>query len=162
MKNHHNRWRVQLGEEFALQYTYARLDGDPLRLLGSVSRGLQTGALAQTSDGRYAQLNGDYVTPLCNSQLQRAVNAAQLAPVLPAVWRKPTAAPPAPPVVVIVKRSRTLAPPRPQPPDPNEQKVAQPQIASKLSRTWNSNAIQRGQQTPEGLAPCAQKERIKS
>jgi hypothetical protein len=98
------RWRVQLGEEHWARFTYARSAGDPLRLLGSIARGAQIGALAESADGRYVQVNGDHVAPLSDSQVRHAVLAAKVtAPRRRSV--QPSSA-----VIVTVKRRRIWAP----------------------------------------------------
>ena len=99
------RWHVQLGEEHWGRFTYARSAGDPLRLLGSVARGAQIGALAELSEGRYVQVNGDHIAPLSDSQVRHAVATAKLA--APRVRPRRTPAPQA--AVVTVKRRRILA-----------------------------------------------------
>ena len=38
---------------------------------------LQVGALAETDEGRFVQVNGDHITPLSDAQVRRAVGAAQ-------------------------------------------------------------------------------------
>jgi hypothetical protein len=70
-------WVVRLGREEWLRYTYERPQTDSLRLLGSVTRGPQIGALAVDSDGHYLQINGDYMNPLNSVTLRRAVAAAK-------------------------------------------------------------------------------------
>lgn len=69
-------WFVRLGPLEWSRYTYARLEGDPLRLLGSVKRGLQMGALAITEEGRYVQVVGDFIMPLSSGQIARAIAQA--------------------------------------------------------------------------------------
>ncbi len=96
------RWNVQLGDEHWGRFTYARPPGDPIRLLGSITRGAQIGALAEEADGRYVQVNGDHVTPLSDSQVRHAVAAARLAAPRPRSRRMETLHT----VVVTVKRRR--------------------------------------------------------
>ena len=69
-------WFVRLGPLEWPRYTYARPDGDSLQLLGSVRRGPQMGALAVTTEGRYVQVVGDFITPLNNGQITRAIAKA--------------------------------------------------------------------------------------
>ncbi len=99
---------MRLGVPEWSRYTYARPEGDALRLLGSVRRGPQMGALAMTEDGHYVQVVGDYVTPLNSSQLTRALAKAKPEelsyPVQKAVVRV------GPPPVVTIKRRRTYVP----------------------------------------------------
>jgi len=99
-------WHVQLGEEHWGRFTYARAAGDPLRLLGSIARGSQIGALGELAESGYVQVNGDHVAPLSASQVRRAVEAAKLA--APRVRRHRSV--PSQAVVVTVKRRRVAAP----------------------------------------------------
>lgn len=95
------RWIVRLGEPEWSRHTHAKHEG--LSLLGSVRRGAQVGALAQTVQGDYVQVVGDFIAPLNRAQLSRAVAAAtamgtygEMRPV-----QRPAPAP-----VVSVKRRR--------------------------------------------------------
>lgn len=72
-------WKIELGENRWEKFTYRRTVDDGLRLLGSIARGMQIGALAQTPDGRYVQVNGDHVTPLSDGQVRRALKLARAA-----------------------------------------------------------------------------------
>ena len=99
-------WFVRLGPLEWARYTYARPQGDPLQLLGSVRRGPQMGALAITGDGQYVQVVGDFITALNSSQITRA-----LAKVKPAEtsYSVPRPASPAAHVpVVTIKRRRVF------------------------------------------------------
>ena len=98
-------WHIQLGDDHWARFTYARPEGSPFRLLGSVARNAQVGALAEAADGQYLQVNGDHVTPLNSGQLRRAIAAARRAAPRPRIRREPSAAPP---VVVTVKRRRLV------------------------------------------------------
>ena len=98
-------WRIQLGDDHWARFTYARPEGSPFRLLGSVARNAQVGALAETADGQFLQVNGDHVTPLSNGQLRRAVDALRRAAPRRPIRRE---AHPAPPTVVTVKRRRRV------------------------------------------------------
>ncbi len=97
-------WSVRLGRQEWARFTYARLEGDSLRLLGCVRRGPQMGALAITRDGQYVQVNGDFVGPLNSSQIRRAVAKAQAVVSKPFTRRLATAQVHTP--VVVIKRSR--------------------------------------------------------
>lgn len=66
-------WRVVLGRTAWSRHTYERPDGDELKLLGSVSKGAQVGALAMTAQGEYVQVVGDHLTPLKTEEIARAV-----------------------------------------------------------------------------------------
>jgi hypothetical protein len=98
-------WRVELGDTHWARYTYARPEGSDFRLLGSVARNAQVGALAETPDGQYLQVNGDHVTPLASGQVRRAIDAARRATPRAPVRREHPAAPP---TVVIIKRRRRV------------------------------------------------------
>ena len=104
-------WRVVLGKVAWLRHTYERGADDPLKLLGSVSKGSQVGALGITQDGQYVQIVGDHVTPLNTREITKAIAAA------PKDWSSSDdasgAAPPwqvarkdAPAPIVIVKKRR--------------------------------------------------------
>lgn len=103
--NSGKKWRVRLGDVYWTSFTYARTSDAGVRLLGSIARGAQMGALGVTADGQYVQVNGDHITLLSNSQVRRAIKAAecQYPPM------RPMARSPAPqPVTVTVKRRRTV------------------------------------------------------
>lgn len=73
---------------------------DDMKMLGTVQRGMQIGALALLADGTYAQVNGDVIARLNTSRVLHALRAKHGA--APAV--RPAAAP----AVVIVKKRRTI------------------------------------------------------
>jgi hypothetical protein len=98
-------WVVRLGREEWLRFTYERPDDPALRLLGSVERGPQTGALAVDQDGKYLQVNGDYTSPLNSSQLRKAVATAKRSSSRPFAIRS-QATPHVP--VVTIKRRRVV------------------------------------------------------
>ena len=100
-------WNIRLGDAHWLAHTYPRASDQEFRLLGSVSRGQQVGALAVTPQGQYLQVNGDYLTPLSAGQVRRALLAVQSSQA----WRTPQtrAAAAAANVVVHVKRRRKVA-----------------------------------------------------
>ncbi len=96
-------WFVRLGQSEWIRHTYARPNDDPLRLLGSVRRGMQIGALAKSADGEYFQVVGDFVTPLNKSKIEAAVAKAANSEA----FASPQAmAKPAPPPIVVIKRRR--------------------------------------------------------
>ena len=66
-------WRVVLGRTAWSRHTYERPEGDELKLLGSVSKGAQVGALAMTAQGEYVQVVGDHLTPLKSEEIAKAV-----------------------------------------------------------------------------------------
>ena len=103
------RWVVRLGEIHWRRFTHAREPGDGLELLGSVEKGAQIGALGLASDGRYYQVNGDYLTPLSNSQVRSAVRRAQVSVAAEERRAQYTATKTAP--VVIVKKRRVITTP---------------------------------------------------
>lgn len=94
---------MRLGQAEWSRHTYARPEGDQLRLLGSVRRGMQVGALAKSVDGEYFQVVGDFVVPLNKWKIEAAVAKATTpeVPVAPRVIAKP-----APPPIIVVKRRR--------------------------------------------------------
>lgn len=110
-------WRVVLGKLAWSRYTYARPQGDALKLLGSVSKGMQVGALAITAENQYVQVVGDHITPLNTRKIAKAVANAPKEPAAfdpessreSPPWqvaRKDTPAP-----VVIVKKRRVAVMP---------------------------------------------------
>lgn len=66
-------WLVRFGRDEWARHTYERPADDPIRLLGSVRRGPQIGALGITTDEKYVQVVGDYVVPLNKSQITQAI-----------------------------------------------------------------------------------------
>ena len=118
------RWVVRLGEAQWRRYTHARDAGDDLQLLGSVEKGAQVGALALGKDGRYYQVNGDYLTPLSNSQLRSAVRRAQVAVAAEEKRAHYTAHRTVPVVVVKKRRSVTLPPASETAEDPGARRAA--------------------------------------
>ncbi|RZL64886.1 MAG: hypothetical protein EOP81_06840 [Variovorax sp.] len=96
--------QITIGPRWSL-FTYAR---DDMRLLGTVQRGMQIGALASLPDGGYAQVNGDIVEPLNASRVLYALRATHGRPVEPART--------APPATVIVKKRRRVVLPGATPP----------------------------------------------
>ena len=111
-------WRVVLGRLAWFKYTYERPPEDALKLLGSVRKGMQVGALAITAEGQYVQVVGDHLTPLNTRVIAKALANApkepaafdpefSRAPPLRLAPRKDTPAP----VVVIKKRRVAVMPP---------------------------------------------------
>lgn len=92
------KWFVRIGEQEWRRHTYERDADDDIRLLGSICRGAQIGALGITSKGDFIQVVGDQIVPLNRSQISRLVPANTL--------REKNAAKP----VVIVKRRKILVP----------------------------------------------------
>jgi len=76
-------------------------------LLGTVRRGAQIGALARLPDGRYAQVNGDWITPLNKAQVEHALRSAGALPFTMAASAAPANVPPRPAVTVRVRKRRT-------------------------------------------------------
>jgi hypothetical protein len=101
-----DEWVVRVGRLEWARFARER-ETDPFQLLGGVRRGAAMGALAITSDGRYVQVNGDYVSDIDSSELRRAVQAEAPANTSNADFRaapRPSGAPP----VVVFKRRRRL------------------------------------------------------
>jgi len=91
------------------RYTYARPADADLTLIGSVRDGQQMGALAQTSDGKYVQVVGDFMVPLSSSKVAKALAKTQGKPVAPAFFAPlPSSSPPKPAPVVTIKRRRVF------------------------------------------------------
>ena len=76
-----------------------------MRMLGTVQRGMQIGALALLPDGAYAQVNGDVVELLNTSRVLHAMRKLHGAP-----REAPRAAAPTPAVVVVKKRRVVVLP----------------------------------------------------
>jgi hypothetical protein len=105
-----SRWSVRLGVHEWAKHTYERKADDPLQLLGSARRGLQSGALAKLGD-EFVLVVGDHVTALSktdNKEL-KAATAHSKAPAQPFVFH-PMPTPATPAVVVIIKKRRIPAP----------------------------------------------------
>lgn len=71
-----SKWVVRLGQEWQ-RHTQSRSVSESLRMLGSVQRGAQVGALAVDGNGDFFQINGEYVAPLNKRLIGKAVKAAQ-------------------------------------------------------------------------------------
>jgi hypothetical protein len=110
MTPYKQRWHVQFGAEHWRRHTHDRMEQQGLQLLGSIARAGQFGALAQTADGDYVQINGDHITPLNRSQVARAIRIAQAAEQQRSHSPPRRAATSAP--TIIVKRRRVVSPPR--------------------------------------------------
>ena len=78
MSSKKTKWIVRLGESEWIRHTYARTVSDGLRLLGSVRRGAQVGALGVNEQGEFVQVVGDYLVALNRAQIARAVAAASI------------------------------------------------------------------------------------
>jgi hypothetical protein len=114
LKRREAGWQVVLGRLAWSRHTYERQPGNALKLLGSVSKGMQTGALAMTAEDQYVQVVGDHITPLNTRAIAKALASAPKAsaafdpgfsraspPRL--VGRQDTTAP-----VVVVKKRRVI------------------------------------------------------
>ena len=98
-----SHWSVRLGAPEWAKYTYERPPDDPLQLLGSARRGMQSGALAKLGD--QFVLVGDHVTPLSHADnKQLAAVTAHAKTVEPVFLFKAAPVSAAPPVVVIKRR----------------------------------------------------------
>jgi hypothetical protein len=105
-----SHWSVRLGAQEWVKYTYERPPGDPLQLLGSARRGMQSGALAKLGD-EFVLVVGDHVTPLSHADnKQLAAATANSRTVEPVFLFKAAPVSAAPPVVVVVKRRRIPVP----------------------------------------------------
>ena len=104
------RWQVRLGELEWSRYTYARDDGEAtFKLLGSLQKGQQRGALAQRPDGVFVMLLGDFETELNQPQIRKVMGlptpTTAYTPEQP-LFTTPTAPKTVP--VVIIKKRRTF------------------------------------------------------
>jgi len=116
--------RITLGRSWQPYVAGTEPDAE---LLGTVSRGAQIGALARLRDGRYMQVNGDWMTPLNGAKVEHALRKARILPQRPpaqarssdpAALAEPigaTPAAPAAPVVVRVRKRRVAVLPHGQP-----------------------------------------------
>ena len=101
---------MRLGAPEWAKYTYERSPEDPLQLLGSARRGMQSGALAKLGDD-FVLVVGDHVTSLShadNKQLAAVTAHAKTVELVFGVQPTPVRA--APPVVVVIKRRRIPMP----------------------------------------------------
>jgi len=100
---------VRIGALEWERYTYARPADAGLTLIGSVRDGQQMGALAQTADGKYVQVVGDFLVPLSTAKVTKAIAKAQGKPVAPVFFAPPVVSTPAKPApVVTIKRRRVF------------------------------------------------------
>ena len=97
---------MRLGAPEWVKYTYERPLEDPLQLLGSARRGMQSGALAKLG-GDFVLVVGDHVTPLSHADnKQLAAATAHVKEIEPVFLFKAAPVSAAPPVVVVIKRRR--------------------------------------------------------
>lgn len=75
--NPNKLWRIRLGETEWRRFTYPRTKADPIRLLGSIAKGIMIGALAQDEAGRYFQVVGDHMVELNTRQITKAMSGAR-------------------------------------------------------------------------------------
>ncbi len=109
-------WLVRFGPHEWARHTYERPGDDPIRLLGSVRRGPQLGALGITADEKYVQVVGDLIVPLNQGQIKQAIAKCKAFETRLAAATTPYSSYPfstphaprvaAPPPVVVVKRRR--------------------------------------------------------
>jgi len=104
------RWSVRLGAHEWAKHTYERSADDPLQLLGSARRGLQSGALAKLGD-EFVLVVGDHVTHLSHADNKdlAGTTARSKSDEQPFVFQ-PVPARTAPPVVVVIKKRRIPGP----------------------------------------------------
>lgn len=107
-------WQVRLGQAEWARFTYARPAGDSIRLLGSVRRGMQMGALAVTTEGQYVHVVGDHVTVLPTILIKKAISRAEAFEKSSGVsdWpvQRPSPAVSVAAPVVVIKRRRLVVP----------------------------------------------------
>jgi hypothetical protein len=105
-----SHWSVRLGAQEWAKYTYERPPEDPLQLLGSARRGMQSGALAKLGD-EFVLVVGDHVTPLSHADNKQLASAtAHARTVEPVFVAQQAPVRTAPPVVVVIKRRRIPVP----------------------------------------------------
>lgn len=81
-----------------------------MQMLGTVQDGLQIGALVQTAEGGYAQVNGDFLRPLNTSKVEHALDSVtktsrrQPGPAMDQVPKAPVGEP-----TIVVKKKRRIA-----------------------------------------------------
>jgi hypothetical protein len=129
-KKNPSQLRITLGRAWEPYVLGASPDAE---LLGTVSRGAQIGALARLPDGRYMQINGDWMTPLNGARVEHALRKARNLPrgsraraqppatsdtLHQPVVERPTA--PATPVVVRVRKRRVAVLPHPDAAPPGD------------------------------------------
>ena len=101
---------MRLGSQEWAKYTYERPPEDPLQLMGSARRGMQSGALAKLGT-EFVLVVGDHVTPLSHGDNKQLAAATAHARTVEPVFRiQPTPVRAAPPVVVVIKRRRIPMP----------------------------------------------------
>ena len=101
---------MRLGAQDWAKYTYERPPEDPLQLLGSARRGMQSGALAKLGDD-FVLVVGDHVTPLSHADNKQLIAVtAHAKTVEPVPMFRPPPVSSSPPVVVVVKRRRVPVP----------------------------------------------------
>lgn len=71
-----DNWYVRLGRLEWQRFTYARDENDPIKLIGSIQRGAQIGALGMQGE-QFVQVNGDFVARLNTFQVRKALNKAK-------------------------------------------------------------------------------------
>lgn len=108
MMSKREKWVVRLGAGEWSRFARESKTQE-YQLLGSVRHGARIGALAITPDGRYLQINGDYVSSLNASRLRQAVQAATSC-VTSRGGRAVAASHVTPPPVVVIKRRRVPVP----------------------------------------------------
>ncbi len=101
---------MRLGAQEWAKYTHERPSEDPLHLLGSARRGMQSGALAKLGDD-FVLVVGDHVTTLSHADnKQLAAVTAHVKEIEPVFVVKQAPVSAAPPVVVVIKRRRIPVP----------------------------------------------------
>ena len=104
------RWSVHLGSIEWAKHTYKRPVDDPLELLGSARRGMQSGALARLGDV-FVLVVGDHVTALSHADNKAIASlTAHAKPDERPFVFQPVNVQTTPPVVVVIKRRRIPAP----------------------------------------------------
>jgi hypothetical protein len=101
-------YQITLGKDWA-RFVHRRLAD--VELLGVVTCGAQIGALGQLADGRFVQINGDWVTPLNASRVRRTLGLLRRHQAQPMHHQVARAPAPTTPVEVTVRKRRTVVMP---------------------------------------------------
>jgi hypothetical protein len=101
-------WQVRLGFLEWNRYTYERSPADQLQLLGSIRKGMQSGALAKSADGHYVMIVGDHETPLNTASVEKLLPKGLKNSVVAPEFQPAKPSGPAP--VVTVKKRRSVKP----------------------------------------------------
>ena len=100
---------MRLGAQEWARYTYERPANNPLQLLGSARRGMQSGALARLG-AEFVLVVGDHVTPLSHADIKQLAEATAHTKEIEPVFVGQQSPARAAPSVVVIKRRRIPVP----------------------------------------------------